>query len=110
MEAAGISGMVNVSSALGIGISTDKSCSGSPRARCASRVINSNLLPFRRNPSFVVLHAQHGHDTQGLPGLLPRLDLGATILRMCQAWMGVLTARQYHTFGTPWRVPGLFSQ
>ena len=30
------------------------------------------LFPLRRNPSFVVLHAQHGLDTQDLPGLLPR--------------------------------------
>ena len=37
--AAGISAVVNVSSALGIGISPDKSCSGSPRAHFVSRAI-----------------------------------------------------------------------
>ena len=32
---------------------------------------SSILLPLRRSPSFVVLHAQHRHDTQGLSCLLP---------------------------------------
>ena len=36
---AGISGVVGVSSALGIGISPDKSCSGYPRARLTSRAL-----------------------------------------------------------------------
>ena len=30
------------------------------------------LLPLRGSPSFIVLHAQHGNDTQGLSCLLPR--------------------------------------
>ena len=36
---AGISGWVSVSSALGKGLSPDKSCPGSPRARLASRAL-----------------------------------------------------------------------
>ena len=35
----GISGGASVSSALGMGISPDKSCSGSPRARLTSRTL-----------------------------------------------------------------------
>ena len=93
-----IPGVVIVSSALGLGISSDKSCSGSPRFAWSPEhlidllflslqlVVQARhsvpmrlflddqfvLLPLRGSPSIVVLHAHHGHDTQGLSCLLPR--------------------------------------
>ena len=91
---AGISGGVSVSSALGIGISPDKSTA--PLGITSTKLILTFFLfswwlrhdirfqmrlslddqfvplPLRKNPSFVVLHAQHGHDTQSLSCLLPR--------------------------------------
>ena len=57
--------MVNDSSALGIGISPDKSCSGSPRDRFVSRVLG-------RSSPFFSSGDGSGTDTQSLPGLLPR--------------------------------------
>ena len=88
---------VSVSSALGIGISPDKSCAGSSRARLASRlsglqlqslqlVVSAQLsvprklslhdpsvpLLSRRNPYFAALLVQLDHDTWGLPYSLPQ--------------------------------------
>ena len=35
------------------------------------------------------------------------LDPGTTVLRMCQAWLGIFVARQFHAFCTTWRVSEL---